>query len=303
MIDILLSYKNVFDTICINVILTFSIYATLAAGMFALANIGFMAIGAYVSAILTTHFGFSFISANVAALLFAGGGAFALGKPVLKLRGDYLAVATIAFGELVRTIVLNAESLTGGALGLNNVPQYTSTWMLALFVLVLAVFFIAVGRTQVGTAIRAIRDDELVTSSFGVHVTQYKLVIFIFSSLVAAEAGVLSAHLNYFISPTEFTFHHEVQVLAFSIFGGIGHWFGAIIGAGTLTLLPEVLRGIGTYKEFAIGFVILGTIIYRPYGLYSIFASFLQGTARRRQSNSNHLSDEGVATPHDSANS
>jgi len=296
-IDILLSYKNVFDSICINVILTFSIYATLAAGMFALANIGFMAIGAYVSAILTTHFGFDFISANVVALLFAGVGAFALGKPVLKLRGDYLAVATIAFGEIVRTIALNAESLTGGALGLNNVPQYTATWMLALFVLVLAAFFIAVQRTQLGTAIRAIRDDELVTSSFGIHVTRYKLVIFVFSSLVAAEAGVLSAHLNFFISPTEFTFHHEVQVLAFAIFGGIGHWLGAIIGAGTLTLLPEVLRGIGTYKEFAIGLVILGTIIYRPYGLYSIIESLLHRGRRAKQLGSTHQPDEGVANP------
>lgn len=296
MIDILLSYKNVFDSICINVILTFSIYATLAAGMFALANIGFMAIGAYVSAILTTHFGFDFISANVAALLFAGSGAYCLGKPVLKLRGDYLAVATIAFGEIIRTIALNADSLTGGALGLNNIPQYTSTWMLALFVALLAAFFIVVQRTQFGTAIRAIRDDEVVTSSFGIHVTRYKLVIFIFSSIVAAEAGVLSAHLNYFISPTEFTFHHEVQVLAFSIFGGIGHWLGAIIGAGTLTLLPEVLREIGTYKEFAIGLVILGTIIYRPYGLYSIIDSLIHRRSRDTHIDSKHRTDEGVAS-------
>ncbi len=296
MIEAILSYRSVFDNVCVNVILTFSIYVTLTAGMFALANIGFMAIGAYVSALLTTRLGLPFGVANLAALVVAFAAASGLGAPVLKLRGDYLAVATIAFGELVRTIVLNAESVTGGALGLNNVPQYTSTWMLVGCVAALAVLFSVVRRTAVGTAIRAIRDDELVTSSFGVDVTRYRLVIFVFSAVVAAEAGVLSAHLNNFISPHEFTFHREVQVLAFAIFGGIGDWVGAVLGAGILTLLPEVLREIGTYGEFVIGFVIIGTIMYRPYGLYSVLEGFVERLryGRRRY---RVRPEEGAAVP------
>jgi branched-chain amino acid transport system permease protein len=275
MIEFFLSYKNVLDVMCINIIMAFSIYATLAAGMFALANIGFMAIGAYTSAILTTRFGFSFIPANAAALMLAGSLSFGIGRPVLKLRGDYLAVATIAFGEIVRMIILNTEPLTGGSLGLSNVPRYTTTWMPILCILLIASFFSAVGRTQVGTVVRAIRDDETVASTFAVNVTRYKLGIFMFSSILAAEAGVLSAHLNFFISPAEFTFHHEVQVIAFAIFGGVGHWLGAALGAGTLTLLPELLRGISYFKEFVIGLVILGTLIFRPYGLYSFLTGFL----------------------------
>lgn len=274
MIDFFLSYKNILDVMCINIIMAFSIYVTLTAGMFALANIGFMAIGAYTSAILTTRFGFSFVPANAVALMLAGILSLGIGRPVLNLRGDYLAVATIAFGEIVRMIILNTEPLTGGSLGLNNVPRYTTTWMPILGILLIASFFSAVGRTHVATVVRAIRDDETVASSFAVNVTRYKMGIFMFSSVLAAEAGVLSAHLNFFISPAEFTFHHEVEVLAFAIFGGVGNWLGAALGAGTLTLLPELLRGISYFKEFVIGLVILGTIIFRPYGLYSFLTGF-----------------------------
>lgn len=272
MIEFFLSYKNVFDTMCVNIIMAMSIYATLAVGMFALANIGFMAIGAYASAILTTRYGCPFMLANGFALGVAGIIAIGLGRPVLKLRGDYLAVATIAFGEIIRMIILNTEPLTGGSLGLNNVPRYTSSWMLIVIVVLLSIFLNIIGRTHVGTALRGIRDDEVVASSFGINTVRYKLIVFIFSSIVAAEAGVMTAHLNYFISPAEFTFHHEVEVLAFVIFGGIGHWAGAVFGAGTLTFLPEVLRGISFLKEFVIGIVILGTIVFRPYGLQSLLA-------------------------------
>lgn len=278
MTEFVLSYQNVFDQICLNVLLVFSMYVTLSAGMFALANIGFMAVGAYTSALLTTKLGVPFVLAHLAAVGAAALLAFAIGRPVLTLRGDYLAIATIAFGEIVRMVVLNTERVTGGSLGVNNIPRHTATWMLVLGVVMVAAFFHFVDRTKIGAAIRAIREDEVVAGSFGIDVPRYKLAIFMFSSVLAAEAGVLAAHLNFFISPAEFTFHTEVQILAFAIFGGVGHWMGTAVGAIVLTLLPEVLRGLSYIKEFLIGLVMVATILFQPYGLYPL----LQGLRRPR---------------------
>lgn len=262
----------------VDAILALSIYLTLYTGMFSLANAGFMAIGAYTGVVLTQNFDLPLWAGVIGGMVLAGVIAVPIGLPVLRLRDIYLAIATIGFGEVVRILILNfdtlAASLTGqsvrltrGALGITGIPKITETWHLLLALAIIAYFMIRLHRSRFGRAMAAVRQDEQAAANMGINVVYTKNAVFIMSAVLAALAGVLKAHLTRTISPGDYGFDLAVNILAFAVLGGISTWVGPIVGALVLSALPEVLRDFKQYRGVANGLILLLVIVYLPGGL------------------------------------
>lgn len=288
--DLWLIYGSVFQFALIASALGLSIYVTLRAGLLSLANAGFMSIGAYVGALMTIHWHTPLLVSVIGGALVAGVVGLLLGLPVLRLSDVYLAIATIGFGEVVRIFMLNVDDLigrelTGGSLGLNNIPRNTETWYLIVFAAVLIYFFVRIDRSNIGRALNAIRQDKTVAATMGINVVLYHNLAFVIGALIAGAAGVLSAHLTYFISPNEFGFNAAVRILTFAILGGFTHWLGPIIGAFILTFLPEILRFLGEYRPIVNGAILMLAIIYLPRGL--VDPRFWRRILQRETSESN----------------
>ena len=265
------TYSTLILTVGTNVLLALSIYLTLAAGLLTVANAAFMGIGAYTAALLSINPEISFGIAILACMLFPVVVALAIGRATLKLSGVYLAMATLAFGEVVRIVILNAEDLTGGALGLNNIPQLTS-WHHVAAACALAVYLLLrTARSRVGRLIAAISQDETATELMGVDVSAYKLFTFALGAALAGLAGGLNAHLTFFISPNEYGFERAVEILAMGVLGGTGSPWGAVLGGAIITLLPELLRGLGHYRSLVNGLILILIILYSPRGLWALF--------------------------------
>ncbi|HEU5463873.1 MAG TPA: branched-chain amino acid ABC transporter permease [Candidatus Binatia bacterium] len=265
------TYSTLILTVGTNVLLALSIYLTLAAGLLTVANAAFMGIGAYTAALLSINPEISFGIAILAGMLFPVVVALAIGRATLKLSGVYLAMATLAFGEVVRIVILNAEDLTGGALGLNNIPQLTA-WHHVAAACALAVYLLLrMARSRVGRLIAAISQDETATELMGVDVNAYKLFTFALGAALAGLAGGLNAHLTFFISPNEYGFERAVEILAMGVLGGTGSPWGAVLGGAIITLLPELLRGLGHYRSLVNGLILILIILYSPRGLWALF--------------------------------
>lgn len=261
-----------FNFALISVLLGLSIYITLRTGLLSLANAGFMSIGAYTGALMTMKLGLPLGISLLGGGLMAGVVGLILGLPVLRLRDVYLAIATIGFGEVVRIFMLNIDKLlgrplTGGALGLNGIPKITQTWHLLLVLALVSYFLIRLEQSPIGRALRAIRQDENVAASMGIHVVRYKTFVFVVGAIIAGIAGVLSAHFTRFIGPNEFGFDLAVQILAFAVFGGYEVWIGPIVGAFILSFMPELLRFLKENRAVVNGVILMLTIIYLPQGL------------------------------------
>ena len=261
-------YSNLVLTLGTNSLLALSIYLTLSCGMLAIANAAFMGIGAYTSAILTMNYGLPFPVALLGGMAMPCITAFVIGKPTLRLSGVYLAMATLAFGEVVRIAVLNTESLTGGALGLNGIPQSTQWWHVALaLVLTLAVLW-RLRRSKVGRAFESIKEDETAAGLMGIDVSAYKMLAFVLGAAIAGLAGALNAHLTFFISPGEYGFDRAVEILTMTILGGINGLTGPVAGAVILTLLPEALRTFQDFRLVVNGFILVLIVLFLPKGIW-----------------------------------
>ncbi len=270
--DIWLVYGSVFEFALLASALGLSIYITLRTGLLSLANAGFMSIGAYVGALMTMRLDTPLLLSVIGGALAAGLIGLLLGLPVLRLSDIYLAIATIGFGEVVRVFMLNVDNLigvplTGGSLGLNSIPRKTETWHLILYLVVLIYLFRRLNRSRIGRALDAVRQDPNVAETMGIDVVRYRSLAFVLGAMIAGAAGVLSAHLSYFISPNEFGFDRAVRILTFAILGGFSHWLGPIVGAFILTFLPELLRFLGEYRAIVNGIILIFAIIYLPRGL------------------------------------
>jgi branched-chain amino acid transport system permease protein len=252
------------------VLLALSIYLTLACGLLTVANAAFMAIGAYSSALLTLHIGTPFSLTLLLGSLLSALVALVIGRPTLKLSGVYLAMATLAFGEVVRIAILNAEDLTGGALGLNGIPQLTSWFSVAAVVSVAVYVLLRSARSRLGRTMTAIRQDEVATEVIGINVRAYKLFAFVMGAALAGLAGGLNAHFTFFISPNEYGFDRGVEILAMGVLGGIGSPWGAVLGGVLITLLPELLRGLGDYRPLVNGVILILIMLYSPTGLWGL---------------------------------
>ena len=263
--------------VAINIILATSLNLINGfTGLFSLGHAGFMAVGAYTSAICSMHFPqiplflcpiFGGIAAGFCGLL--------VGTPTLRLRGDYLAIVTLGFGEIIRVIVLNLE-ITGGARGLEGIAGFLPFWSSSLicwsYCTIILLLCWRLCYSSWGRAFQSIRDDELAAQVMGVSVVKRKIAAFVISSFFAGIGGGLLAHVTNYLNPASFNFVRSVEIIIMVVLGGLGSWTGAIIGAVIVTLLPELLRPIQEYTGVDLRMVIysvmlLLVVILRPQGL------------------------------------
>ena len=261
-------YSNVVLTIGINALLALSIWLTLSCGLLSIGNAAFMGIGAYTAALITMNLGWPFPASLVAGMIVPAALAFVIGKPTLRLSGVYLAIATLGFGEVVRITLLNWESLTGGALGLNGIPQLTQWWHVGIALVATLLVLWRLRRSKVGRAFEAIKEDDTAAGLMGIDVANTKMLAFVLGAAVAGLAGGLDAHLTFFIGPQEFGFDRGVDILTMAILGGIGGLPGPIIGAAILTLLPEVLRSLRDFRLVVNGLILVLIVLFLPKGIF-----------------------------------
>jgi branched-chain amino acid transport system permease protein len=264
------TYSTLLLSLGTNVLLALSIYSTLACGLLTVANAAFMGIGAYAAALLTMRGEIPFPFALAAGAMLPASVALLIGGPTLRLSGVYLAMATLAFGEVVRILILNAEELTGGALGLNGIPELTGFFHVALAVILALYVFLRLAHSRIGRTINAICQDEVATELMGLNVSAYKLFCFAAGAALAGLAGALNAHFTFFIAPNEYGFERGVEILAMGVLGGTGSPWGAVIGGVLITALPELLRGLGHFRPLINGIILIVIILYSPKGIWDL---------------------------------
>ncbi|MDO8642612.1 MAG: branched-chain amino acid ABC transporter permease [Candidatus Woesearchaeota archaeon] len=274
--------------ICIYVILSASLNIILGfTGMLNLGHVAFFGIGAYTSALLAKVLGFSWLASLAGGVVLAGVAGLLIGIPCLRLRGDYLAIATLGFGEIVRSLMKNWSSLTRGPLGIPGIPKpelfgfrFTDTQdflILAIVVTSIVVFLIhRIVHSPFGRVLRAIREDEIAAQSLGKNVVRYKLFALTIGAAFAGVAGSLYAHYITFIDPTTFSFFETVLMVAMVVLGGMGSLAGSIIGAIILVILPEPLRFIklptdimAALRDIIYSVILILMMHFRPNGLVS----------------------------------
>jgi branched-chain amino acid transport system permease protein len=271
------TYQSTIAYIGINALLALSVYATLACGQLALSSAGFMAIGAYTATLLTVRAHQPFALCLAAGALLPALVAVPLGLPVLRLKGVFLAIATIGFGEVVRLGFVNWEYVNG-AQGIVAIPQLAAVWLIYL-ALALAIFvFWRLRGSKWGFALEAIREDEPAARTMGIATAHYKLAMLALGAALAGLAGGLESHFTFMVAPNGFAFGRVVDMLVFAVVGGTATFWGPVIGAAFLTLLPEVLReaaplvGIapGPLRLMVNGLVLLAVILFLPNGIASL---------------------------------
>ncbi len=287
--DIFMCLRNPgdLDRLLINAILALSAYATLHAKLLSLANAGFMAIGAYGSAIFCVKMGLPLAVAMPAAVILCGVIALIIGLPVLKLKDVYLAICTLGFGEVVRVLIILLPDLTGGSTGANlstgfpyEAMKQTKTWMLLVFLGLLCYLFWALSRSRIGRAFRAMRENPQAASTMGIDIVAYRSMAFLMSAMLAGAAGALYAHSVGSLDNGDFKFNRSLDILSYAVLGGSGQWYGSILGGGLLTALPILLRdwagtSVSFLKDFAQlpnilnGLALLFVVIFLPGGLVS----------------------------------
>lgn len=247
------------------------------AGQISLGHAGFFALGAYASGILTTRYGVPPLLALLSGAVFVGFLAFVLARPILRLKGHYLAMATLGIGIII-SIVLNTESwITGGPDGLMTdafsvagvalTTEKTWYWVvggLLLFAVWLALNIID---SPIGRALRALHGSEVGAQVVGVDTTQYKVLVFVISAVFASVVGSLFAHYVGLMTPTSAGFMKSVELVAMVVFGGMASTYGAVVGAAILTSLPQFLATLHDYEAVVLGAVLMGTMIFMPRGL------------------------------------
>jgi len=261
-------YSNLVLTVGINALLALSIWLTLSCGLLAMANAAFMGIGAYTASLLTMNAGLPFPVALAGGILAPTVVALLIGGPTLRLSGVYLAMATLGFGEVVRVLILNAESWTGGALGLNGIPQLTQWWHVVLSLVCVLLILWRLRRSRTGRAFEAIKEDAVAASLMGIGVLPHKMLAFSLGAGIAGLAGALNAHLTFFIGPSEFGFDRGVDILTMTILGGTGGLTGPVLGALIITVLPELLRSFQDFRTMVNGAILVLIVLFLPKGLW-----------------------------------
>lgn len=265
-------FASIVSFVGINILLALSLMIiTGMTGQFSLGHAASMAIGAYVSAAITIHLFPHVPTAGpllfVVALAMGGGaailGGLVVGIPSLRLSGDYLAITTLGFGEVVRVVIQNMDEV-GGARGLTGIPHFTNWgWIFGAVVLTLYAIT-AVTRSTYGRSFFAIRDDEIAARSLGIRPFIVKLQGFILGSFIAGIAGGLYAHEVMYIVPSQFGFMKSIEILVMVIIGGLGHIWGCVAAATGLTILPEFLRPIAEFRMIIYAAILIGVTIWQP---------------------------------------
>ncbi len=270
----------------INVILAVSLNLVNGfTGQFSIGHAGFMALGAYGSAMFSLKVGMRWVVAleavgvpapvaEGAALLVAlvlGGSlaavaGYLVGLPSLRLRGDYLAIVTLGFGEIIRVLILNVDAV-GAARGLPGIPAWVDFFWVGVGVAAVILLSRHLAASTHGRALFAIRDDEVAAEALGVDTTSYKVLAFVLGAFFAGIAGGLFAHFLSYLNPNSFTFIKSIEVIAMVVLGGMGSISGAVLAAILLTLMPEVLRPVKDYRMVIYSLMLIVLMITRPGGL------------------------------------
>ncbi len=265
------SHTLLIAQIGINSIIASSMFIVLYSGQLSLAAPGFMAIGAYTSVLMDLYW-HTPLAVNIAAgVVLAAVVGLLVGLPVLRLRGVFLAIATIGFVEALRLGVILNLDITGKGLGLKN-PDADPLGGIYVVLIALAVVLFLVWRLtkgRLGTAWAAIRQDELAALSQGIDVARYKMIAFVMSAVLAGFAGGLEAHLNFFVDPADgqYGVTRAVQILTFAVLGGSGHFLGPVVGALVVTSLPWVFQQAQAYINVVTGLFLIAVIVFRPQGI------------------------------------
>lgn len=264
-------YTGIVMMVGINIILTASLNLTTGyLGQLALGHAGFMSVGAYGAALFTLYSGLpSGVSFPVALLIggiIAAMFGIAIGIPALRLKGDYLAIITLGFGEIIRVLITNVE-FTGGAKGLRGIPRITNFAYVYIVVVITLVVLFTLLRSRQGRAIISIREDEVAAEASGINTTYYKLLAFTISAFFAGVAGGLYAHYLSVLDPANFDFNYSIEILVMVVLGGMGSLTGSVIAAIVLTILPEALRDFASARMLIYSIVLIVMMIFRPSGL------------------------------------
>ncbi|CAH2031631.1 branched-chain amino acid ABC transporter permease [Trichlorobacter ammonificans] len=275
------------DGYLLNVLVFVGIHTLLAvalnlllgyAGQISLGHAGFFGLGAYLSGVLTGTYGWNPWGTMVAAALLVGGVAFLVGFPILKLKGHYLAMATLGLGIIIYIVFQEWVGVTGGPSGFSGIPSleigslvfdsdlknYFLVWS---FVLLFVLLSVNLANSRIGRAFRAIHDSEVAARVMGVNARLLKVQVFALSALICSVAGSLYAHVMTFIAPASFGFNISVELLTMVVIGGLGSIYGSILGALLLTLLPEFLRFLHDYDIVFYGGLLMVMTIFMPGGL------------------------------------
>ena len=275
-------FLNVLILVGINVILAVSLNMVNGyTGQFSLGHAGFMAVGAYASSALSiwvkgssiewlhvaqTSGPVSFLGTLLFGGVLAGVAGILVGTPSLRLKGDYLAIVTLGFGEIIRVVIQNAEFL-GGARGLTGIPTHTTLGWTIGFSLVSIYVVRSLVKSNYGLGFMAVRDDEIAAEAMGVNATRYKVTAFVLGAFFAGIAGGLYAHFIGYISPEGFNFLKSVDVVVMVILGGMGSTLGVTFSAVLLTVLNEVLRETEQFRMIVFSLMLIVLMIWRPQGL------------------------------------
>lgn len=247
------------------------------AGQISLGHAGFFGLGAYSSGILTTQYSIHPLAAFLAGIFLSAIIAFLVGKPTLRLKGHYMAVATLGFGEILFIVFNELSPLTGGPSGLSGIPTLTFMgyslegarylYLVWGFVILLLLFSLNVINSRVGRALRAVHGSEIAANAMGVDASRYKVQVFVLSAVYASIAGSLYAHFVTFISPSSFSLMFSILLLMMVVVGGAETIWGALLGTMVITLLPESLRGLEDFEVLAYGGILMVVLLFMPQGI------------------------------------
>lgn len=273
-------YTSLFIPMGVNIMLAVSLNITTGfLGELSLGHAAFLAVGAYSGALVTTNLvSLPEVPAMILALL--TGGVLAavagilIGVPVLRLRGDYLAIATLAFGEIVRSII-NTLDFTGGPRGISKIPAYSNYTLVYVFVIITILFAMNLRKSRVGRAIFAIRDNDIAAEATGISLTKYKILAFTISAFFAGIAGVLYAHDRSIIRPDQFDYNKSIDILVYVVLGGMGSIKGSIIAAMILTLLPQILSEAGEFRMATYSLALIVIMIFNAGGIREKLGKYL----------------------------
>lgn len=288
-------YQQVLNNALIYTIVVLGLnFITGLTGQMVLGMSGVFAIGAYVPAILLQKFGWTFLPCLFAVIISGILVGVVIGFPCLRLKGIYLAICTMGFGEIVRICATNLDKVTGGAIGLRDIGGLHFTENLSLmgqrevWYGILAAFFLAVWfaskiqKSPIGMTFLSLKDNETASGTLGINVMSQKLKAFVMCCVFAAIAGMLYSASTGYIAPTDFSYDMSVRYVMMLIIGGIGTVPGAIIGGITVTIVPEVLRFANNYYWLCFGIVTVLMVVLKPYGLYSIWKDMERKLKKRK---------------------
>ena len=265
-----LFYVQILQQIGINIILAVGLNLIVGfSGQFSLGHAGFMAIGAYAAAIIGSKsptYG-AFFGAMLVGALLSGAVALLVGIPTLRLKGDYLAVATLGVSEIIRIFIINGGSLTNGAAGILGIPNFTTWPMVYFFVVITTIATLNFLRSPIGRSTLSVREDEIAAESVGVNTTKIKIIAFVFGAITASIAGSLQAGFIGSVVPKDYTFINSINVLIIVVFGGLGSITGAIVSAIVLGILNMLLQDVASLRMIIYALALVLVMIFRPGGL------------------------------------